>query len=121
MRESDTLVEGDRIGFFYHTKHDGYLAVLHVDANGDVTTLFPPAGEHSRSISAGVEVALPDGAVVARAEGRCEWFVGVFSDRALATAPLRATLSAAARQARACRMTVTVEGTRAVSILGVRR
>jgi len=85
------LEVGDRLGFFYSAREEGFLILLDVSATAGMTVLFPAGKTTSGAIGVGVERPLPDNGAVERLDG-CEWLIGVFSSRPLSVADVRAEL-----------------------------
>lgn len=70
--------DGDVLGFFYTAPEPRYVYVLFSDENAEVTRIYPTGA--ATLLPAGVELALPHGAVLEPGQG-CEWIVTVFADR----------------------------------------
>lgn len=118
----DELMTDDKIGLFYSTKQNGYLAVFSRDNGGEPSLIFPTSGTLSAKISAGHQVPLSDGAVVSPGTG-CEWLAAVFSDGPLLLSEIAGELrSADTRESSAeCGLKVVVPGARTIHILPVKR
>jgi hypothetical protein len=85
LAPSGTLLHsGDSLGFFYSSPRDGYLMLLYADAHDAPVRLFPAQGRASAKVQAGERVSVPDGAVLSPGTG-CEWIIGFFTRRPLAT------------------------------------
>ena len=121
-RPLDRLAEGDKLGFFYSSTRDGFLAVFNIDNDNSVTRLYPALEAHSASIGQASHTPLPDGAFVRDGLG-CEWIVAVFSDKALDLEKISELLRGAdtTDSPATCPLTVHVPGARTVVVLPLRR
>lgn len=114
VQPGDQLKTGDVVGLFYSAEAAGHVGVWHLDGQLQPTRVLQTA------VEPGVEVALPNNAIMSEGEG-CEWFVGVFSADPLAAANVEAQLRAARLQPSTCDLRATVAGARSVRVVPVRR
>jgi hypothetical protein len=120
VQPMDRLEDGDRVGLFYSATRGGYLLVMTRDQDKHVATLSPARAGESAPIRPGVDVALPDGAVVGRGES-CEWIVAVFSDAPLKESEVRAQIAGAEYVRETCELRLKIPEARMVRIVPVRR
>jgi hypothetical protein len=104
-RAEDRLQPGDRLGFFYTATTPGYIMLLDVQEDGQVTMLTPAGKTKSTPIEMGSEIALPDGGVVEEIKG-CSWLVALFSDRALNLSEIRPSIMKALELRKGCRLDI---------------
>ncbi len=97
-RSGDEFQSGDALGFFYSSAKDGFLSVIFYDAQGNQEKVFPTEQKGAAAVKAGVEVALPDGAVVEDGQG-CEWIVALFAEAKFDPGSLSLQIQEAARAA----------------------
>ena len=116
LRPHDRLEVGDRIGLFYSAKRDGYVAVLALDGEGNVTRVYPSEGFVSASIASAERASLSTGALVQEGNG-CEWLVAVFSDRPLDLDSLAFAVAKAKHTNVSCGLELQLAGARTVFIL----
>ncbi len=115
-----SLKPGDQLGFFYSAGRPGYLALLTRDSTGAVFVQFPGEGHQSSPVSAGVDVSLPDGAMVDTVS-ECEWIIGVFSDTALPLDALRESVENAKETDTDCQLQLEIPEVRSLEILSFRK
>jgi hypothetical protein len=93
---------GDVLGFFYTAPKAGYMYLMFADEADTVSTIYPTG--RPVLLPAGVEVALPNGAVLEPGHG-CEWIVAVFSSQAVELEDIKqALLQALAVRGEGCQM-----------------
>ncbi len=109
---------GDALGFFYTSATDGYLLIYNVERNGTVTRLSPLSGP--ARITAGNDVALPDGATVVDGDGD-EWIVAAFYDAPPRVDDVERQLRLAATRIKEQPLEVQLDGARTVRVQQVRR
>lgn len=118
LRPGDAVQTNDQLTVFYSSASAAHLAVLAVDASGDVNWIVP--GDGWLSIEAGDTVALPHGIRVGEGTS-CEWLVAVFADSALPREEWEQRVSAAAQAATQCRMSLAAGSAKTVRVFGVTR
>ena len=102
-RPGEKLREGDRLGFFYSSESPGHLTLLSSDESGQLVRLYPTSAEYSAEVAAGVEVRIPDGAVVGPARG-CEWIFALFAPRPIREDAARESLRGMLAARQGCRL-----------------
>jgi hypothetical protein len=117
IADGAALRAGDRVGFFYTASERAYFAVIHRDAEGNATTMYPASGEKSAPIKPGKNVPLPDAAGLEQSAG-CEHFVGIFSAQPLSMTSL-AERVAAAKSGEDCALDVELDDDGAVRVFRI--
>lgn len=56
--DNPVLEQGDRVRVYYRTSADGYLAIFHIDTNGQVRLLFPASPEADHFVRGGRDYRL---------------------------------------------------------------
>ena len=88
LHQGDMVKTGDQLGFFYTATQSAYIAVFHVDADGQISVLYPGKSDRSVPVQEGARIPLSDGAIVTPATS-CEWIVAVFSNKDMSVSQLR--------------------------------
>jgi len=95
----EPLHPGDRVQFRYNGGKAGHLAIVAVDATGDVAVYYPP-GAVAAPVAAGTDLPLDSAVELDGTLGR-EVIVGVRCERAIPVAEIAAAARKAAQAARA--------------------
>jgi hypothetical protein len=90
----EKVAAGDAVRFAVSLPETAYVAVLSLDPAGHASVYFPE-GDRAAQVQAGAEVALPLATRLDATVGEEQVF-GLFCDRPLALAPVRALVDAAA-------------------------
>jgi hypothetical protein len=89
-----TYEAGDALRFAVSSDRDGYVLLVGIDAEGNVTAYHPWDGTQSATLSGGIDVPLPGSLVLDDAPG-AELFVGFFTPTPLALTRVREAVHAA--------------------------
>jgi hypothetical protein len=90
----ERVAAGDAVRFAVSLPEPAYVAVLSLDPAGQASVYFPE-GERAQRVKAGMDVALPLATRLDATVGEEQVF-GLFCDRPLELAPVRALVDAAA-------------------------
>ncbi|MBN2716616.1 MAG: DUF4384 domain-containing protein [Deltaproteobacteria bacterium] len=92
LEQGDMVETGDHLGFFYSATQRAHLALFHLNAHGELSTLFPARTKYSAPVKDGARIPIKDGAVATPAT-TCEWVVAVFTEKVMSINTLRQYLS----------------------------
>ncbi|MBN2804470.1 MAG: DUF4384 domain-containing protein [Deltaproteobacteria bacterium] len=116
----DEVETGDALGFFYSSPKEGYLFLYSVDAQKNITRLFPAEESDSARLKSGTNVSLKNGAVVTDGKN-CEWLAGAVFDSPVVPADVLGQLQNAKIDIDTCTLKVNFNKARTIYVMPLTR